>query len=171
MRVLGIDPGIRGALAIYDRSADFLECLDVPIFGVEPQHCVDPRPIWRWIDRHRPDFCFIELVTAMPSIPDVHGVRRGMGAASAMKFGDVVGSLRTVVMCCGLEFKRVVPRVWKKHHDLKGPDKELSRQKAIALLPGHGALFVRKKDEARAEASLIAMYGWHVMRSTNGPMP
>ncbi len=104
MRVVGIDPGISGALCVYDAEAvgPKVVILDVPTTGDDSKRRVNPTPIWQWLDSHAPiDHAFIELVTAMPSI--AHGpddMRRGMGAASAFRFGDVVGSLRTTVICC-----------------------------------------------------------------------
>jgi hypothetical protein len=38
-------------------------------------------------------------------------------------------------------------------------DKDVSRQRASALLPRHSGLWLRKKDDGRAEAALIAYYG------------
>jgi crossover junction endodeoxyribonuclease RuvC len=165
MRVLGLDPGLHGALAVFDNDARFLDVLDVPLSGEGSKCRVNPNQIWPWLDKLRPDHAFLELVTAMPSIASPEtGVRRGMGSASAFRFGDTVGTLRTVVQLCGIPFVQVVPVKWKRYHGLSGSDKEQSRQKAIDLLPWHSEFFKLHKHEARAEASLIAMYGWHEMR-------
>jgi crossover junction endodeoxyribonuclease RuvC len=48
--------------------------------------------------------------------------------------------------------------VWKRALGVKG-DKDVSRQRASALLPRHSGLWLRKKDDGRAEAALIAYYG------------
>ncbi len=168
--VVGIDPGINGALCFFDAplgnpGASIIDVLDVPTTGDGSKRRLNPTPIWRWLDKHQPQHVFLELVSAMPSIAHEEGdTRRSMGAASAFRFGDVVGSLRTTVICCGLPFTLVVAPRWKKHHGLHGSDKEASRQKAIDLLPAHAGLFARVKDNNRAEACLIAMYGWHELR-------
>jgi hypothetical protein len=51
----------------------------------------------------------------------------------------------------------VEPTAWKKFHQLRGGDKEASRQRALQLCPAAHALLARKKDHGRAEAALIAL--------------
>ena len=38
-------------------------------------------------------------------------------------------------------------------------DKELSRRRAIETWPGSAGMFARKKDDGRAEAALLALWG------------
>jgi len=160
--VLGIDVGINGALACYDGTA--VHILDVPTTGEDSKRRVNAAAVWPWLDQHKPVHAFIEYVNAMPAVADESGTRRSMGTASAFRFGDTAGSLRTVVVCCGIPFRLVMASKWKHHYGLIKTDKEASRQKAIDLLPAHANLFARKLDQNRAESCLIAMYGWHELR-------
>jgi hypothetical protein len=166
MRILGIDPGMSGAAAVFDTDApDMVEATDFPLMGEESQREIDGLALAEWIRSREPDHAFIELVSAMPSIPGADGKRRGMGAASAFRFGIGVGAIRATVQICRLPYTLVVPTKWKKLYLLKGGDKEPSRQRALQLFPRSAPLFARKKDHQRAEAALMAAYGARVLQA------
>jgi hypothetical protein len=67
------------------------------------------------------------------------------------------------VALCGVPCTLVVPRKWQAMWGLKGNDKEGHRQAAIRLIPNAHALLKRKLDHQRADALLIALYGWTVL--------
>lgn len=167
MIVYGVDPGINGGLAVVSaqRANVFmilLDARDVPVVGDGSKREVNVPDLCAWIERYRtPDaVAYIELVHAMPSIPDEEtGVRRGMGAASAFKFGFACGQIRAAFASRGVRIELVVPAKWKKLFGLVGGDKEPSRQLAIRKWPAHADMFARKKDHQRAEAALLAAYG------------
>lgn len=158
MVILGIDPGLTGACAIYRMHSDVVDFLDMPVIGEGSKSRVNINELAIWIRRHSPTAACLELVHAMPSIPGANGERRSMGAASAFKFGDTVGSIRTTVILCGIPIHFATPQSWKKHFQLKGSDKENSRLAALNLFPAISSQLARKKDHARAEALLIARY-------------
>lgn len=158
MVILGIDPGLTGACAIYRPHSHVLDFLDMPVIGEGSKHQVDVMTLAMWLKSIGPTAARMELVFAMPSIPGADGERRSMGAASAMKFGDTNGSIRTTVKLSGIPIEFVTPQSWKKHFGLKGPDKENSRLTALNLFPHAAPHLARKKDHARAEALLIAKY-------------
>jgi hypothetical protein len=180
VRILGIDPGISGACALIDKGLSvaeqgptpdvsdmtvrwlpdiFRDVIDIPTLGNGAQREIDDLQLIRWLREVKPTHAFIEWVTAMPSIPDAAGKRRGMGAASAFKFGFAVGQIRTAVRGCQIPITLVTAAKWKKLYALKGGDKEPSRQAAIRLFPSASHLLARKLDHQRAEAILIAAYG------------
>lgn len=163
MILLGIDPGKSGALCLYDTETpdDVVAVLDMPTFGEDSTCELDALFLFRWLTTKNftPARAFIENVFAMPSIPDAKGVRRGMGATSAFRFGGFVFAIRAVVRVAQIPVTPVVPRVWKKHYGITGSDKEQSRQEAIRLFPKARDAFGRKMDHQRAEACLIARYG------------
>lgn len=163
MRIVGIDPGISGALALVDFEEKTHIVIDLPTLGEGKQRELDARWLLYWVINQSPDYAYCELVTAMPSIPDADGKRRGMGAASAFKFGFAAGQLRAVLQCSRVPFALITSRTWKKHYGLKGPDKEKSRQLALRLFPAAAGDLKRKGDHQRAEALLIANYGWERM--------
>ena len=167
MVILGIDPGLTGACAIYRPHSGAVDFLDMPVIGDSTKSRVNVAELAIWIRKQSPTIAVIELVSAMPSIPGKNGERRSMGSASAMKFGDTVGSIRSTVILCGIPLaKQPTPQSWKKHYGLKGSDKENSRLAALNLFPVAAPGLARKKDHARAEALLIARY-----YADNNPVP
>jgi len=105
-----------------------------------------------WLLGHRPQHAFIERAQAMPK----------QGASSGFKYGRAVGAIEAVLACCEIPFTIIEPTAWKKFHQLRGGEKEASRQRALMLFPAAHALLARKKDHGRAEAALIALAGTSV---------
>jgi len=81
-----------------------------------------------------------------------------MGVRSAFNFGCGYGQLLGVLGALGVRHESVTPSTWKRWFKLSR-DKEESRAKAIQLFPQRAELFKRRKDDGRAEAALIALYG------------
>jgi len=84
------------------------------------------------------------------------------GASSGFKYGRAVGAIEAVLACCEIPFTIIEPTAWKKFHQLRGGEKEASRQRALMLFPAAHALLARKKNHGRAEAALIALAGTSV---------
>ena len=146
--VLGIDPGVRGGLALYYPSAPSrVRVLDMPLAGGE----VDPHAIARELKIHVPDFAVIERVASRPTD----------SRPSAFTFGGAYFTARTVLALAGIPFHLVRPQDWKRHHKLSGADdpKEAGRALALRLFPASAEAFARKMDHNRAEAALIARFG------------
>jgi len=97
-----------------------------------------------------------ELTTTTPTKPSTATPKQG--ASSGFKYGRATGSLETVIACCEIPMTIVEPSVWKKFPQLRGSDKEASRQRALMLFPAACSL-TRKKDHGRAETALIALAG------------
>lgn len=157
MKIIGIDPGLYGALALYDIDTGALEIEDVPVLnmgkGKAKKMIVDTYGLARVIDNWMlPDgplpVVWIELV----------GVRPGEGAVGAFSFGQTVGLIRGICAAHFLTIEQVTPASWKRAQGVAG-DKDQSRHRATTLFPKYGGMFARKKDDGRAEAVLIAHYG------------
>ena len=151
VRILGIDPGINGGLAIVDvldgAAPRLVDAIDIPTVGVKAKERVDAIAVRKWIETHWPDQAVIERAQAMPR----------QGASSGFKYGRAVGALEAVITCCEIPLTIVEPSAWKRFHQLYSTDKEASRQRALQLFPSAHALLARKKDHGRAEASLLAL--------------
>lgn len=146
--ILGIDPGLSGAVAFYNPDdPSFVTADDVPVAG----HEIDVATLAQRIARMHPDVCFIERVGAMPK----------QGVASTFKFGMAFGMVRGVVAAAGIPMHLVTPAMWKKHFRLDS-DKEKARALALRLWPS-STCFGRKKDHGRAEAALLARYGAEIL--------
>jgi crossover junction endodeoxyribonuclease RuvC len=157
MLVLGIDPGLSGALALYDSECDLLEVCDVPTHLLtrngKNKSEVDVQALVDLVDGmavNRPRV-FIENSTPMP----------GQGAASIFSFGKTFGLLYGVAAGRKLVIERVAPVKWKNALGVP-KDKDGARARASVLLPTHSARWPLKKHDGRAEAALIALYGARV---------
>jgi hypothetical protein len=160
--IIGIDPGVHGACAIFNPLVSPASGLrwviwDMPVRG-DPAE-LEARALRDLLRKYSPDRAIIERVNAMPSIPNKFGARIKMPATSAFRFGGMFFALKAVLSCCDIPFSLVMPAKWKASFELKGADKEPSRQLALAKFPDMADALARKKDENRAEAMLIAAYG------------
>ena len=157
MRILGIDPGAKGALALLV-DGRLEEVVDMPthqvtLAGGTVKTRVDGVALGRILAELRPEFAFLEQV----------GTHTGEGPMGAFSFGRSVGFLEGALGVLGLRATEVPPQSWKRLVGVrKGPDgdtKTPARLKAALLYPAHEHLFRRKKDDGRADAVLLASYG------------
>lgn len=158
MIVVGIDPGLSGALAAV-RGADLLRVVDMPTEDtgsggsskrrLAAAHLTAALRDLRGSYAGEPLLAVVERVAATPQ----------MGVSSAFAFGDSAGCLRGVLQALGIRIEYVTPAQWKRAMRLT-QDKGLSRTLAAQRWPEHAAQFARVKDDGRAEAALLAAYGW-----------
>jgi Holliday junction resolvasome RuvABC endonuclease subunit len=69
MKILGIDPGIRGGLAVVEinnGAARLVDAIDIPTVGVKAKERVDTHALCIWIKNHEPQHAFIERAQVMP---------------------------------------------------------------------------------------------------------
>lgn len=150
MRILGVDPGLNGALAIYDPDEKVRwDVIDVPTSGDDSQRRINAPVLAQWITACRPEIAYVESVAAFP----------GQGVSSMFRFGRATGAIEATIACCGVPITLIVPQTWKKFHGLRGSDKEQSRALAIRKFPSEASLLARRMDQNRAEALLIAYFG------------
>src|SRR5262245_25100250 len=129
MRVLGVDPGISGGLAVVeitDGAAPVLvECIDIPVVGAGAKERVDVTAIRNFTDRHKPIRALIERAQAMPK----------QGASSGFKYGRAVGAIEATIALCSIPVEIVEPTAWKRFWKLTGKEQEGARKKALQLYP------------------------------------
>ena len=129
MIIMGVDPGIRGGLAVVaveDGVAPRLvEAVDVPVIGTNAKERVDAIAIRAWISKHDIQHAFIERAQAMPK----------QGSSSGFKYGRAVGAIEAAIALSGIPVTIVEPSVWKRFHKLPGKEKEASRQRALEIFP------------------------------------
>jgi crossover junction endodeoxyribonuclease RuvC len=142
--IMGVDPGLSGAVAFYWPSQGRLIVEDMPAVASQ----VDTANLAALIGQHGPDAAIIELVGAMPK----------QGVSSTFKFGVSYGAVRGVLSALGVPYRLIAPSKWKRHFTLPS-DKEEARARALQLWPVENDRFSRKKDHGRAEAALLARYG------------
>lgn len=148
MRIVGIDPGKTGALALIVTDDWTLSILDMPLEpGSIGKETVSPTGVVRIMDDFKPDYTFIEDVWSSPQ----------QGVTSAFNFGRSLGIVLGAAASRSA-VTRVRPTVWKSATNTPR-DKNQARGRAQSLFPSAYALLKRVKDDGRAEAALLAFYG------------
>jgi Holliday junction resolvasome RuvABC endonuclease subunit len=151
--IMGIDPGISGAVAFYfPATPSHVSADDVPVAGDQIAGGV----LFDLIKKWQPDIAIIEHVNAMP----------GQGVSSTFKFGRSFGTVIGVVQASNVQLHFVTPTKWKKHFNLPS-DKDRARELALRMFPNSTQHFTRKKDHGRAEAALIALYAAQTIFRSN----
>lgn len=161
MRVVGIDPGLTGALVLLDDALpDFnVDALDMPMreFQNSKAKFIDGEQVVAFLKFHRPDRIVIELVSSRPA----RQPGKGQGIASTFQFGNSFGGVVAAAIASGCQdIILVTPAVWKRKFGLLGTVKDAARLLAREFYPAAAdAVFKLKKHGGRADASLIARYG------------
>ena len=153
-RVLGIDIGSQGAVALLTPAGDLLEVVDMPILrdGPKGRPNVSAALLADIVLRAHATTAFVEFV----------GARPGEGPTGAFAFGRSRGVIEGVCAAAGLPVAFLTPAHWKRLVGIppgKEGAKDAARSEAIRRWPGHAATFARVKDDGRAEAALIAIAG------------
>lgn len=153
--ILGIDPGLSGAIALYVPNGDILYVADIPTHELRRNGKLRREPDIQAICDIVADCAvrpylkvYIEHVSAMP----------GESPVGAFTFGKVVGLLTGICAANKLVIERVTPSVWKRAMAVPA-DKDGARARASQLLPKHSHQWPLKKHDGRAEAALIALFG------------
>ena len=153
MIIIGIDPGINGAISIIENKK-ILEVYDTPtmIDGKKNKRQINSAQVTNIIkERLNGDkevIVVVEHVNAMP----------GQGVTSMFNFGQSFGVIKGICAALSLPIYFVRPTKWKKHFNLIKTNKDASRTKVIEVYPEISSKLSRKKDSNRADAILIALY-------------
>jgi crossover junction endodeoxyribonuclease RuvC len=167
--LLGVDPGINGAACSFVRADDsgpeeIIDVIDLPVMEDGTKNQIDVVKFSSWVRETRARIAAVENV--QPMMGKGRDSAPMMGSAS-FRFGMVVGQIRTTLLLCGVGIQKVHPQVWKRYYELKGSDKEASRQMALRLHPEAAQWLKRKKDSDRAEAILMARWLDRQLRGAN----
>ena len=153
MRIIGIDPGLSGGIAILDDLKIF-DIYDMPIMseGKKNKNQLNSAQLVNIIKKNiisnGDTFLIVEQVSAMP----------GQGVTSMFNFGQTFGSIKGICAALNLPIFFVRPAKWKKHFDLINSSKDASRTKVIEMYPSISSRLSKKKDVNKADAILIARY-------------
>lgn len=151
--ILGIDPGLGGAIAVLTEAGELVAVHDMPTLldGAKGRRAVNPALFAAIVFQTHATRAFCELV----------GPRPGEGAVGAFGFGRTRGIIEGVLAAVGVPLEMIAPPVWKRVSNIAPgrENKDSARSAAISLWPSQAALFARKCDCDRAEAALIGLAG------------
>ena len=154
---VGIDPGLSGAVALWDTDHKRLRVWDMPVLKIQGKSVLN-EPILAdtlssltvWPDVQ----VFVEQVHAMPR----------QGVTSMFSFGMSYGIVKGILAALDLPTTYVTPQAWQRrmgvaHARVPNGGKNASRLRVLQLFPQYAALFERVCDNGRSDAALIALFG------------
>ena len=161
MLIIGIDPGISGALCFFE-DGQVKEIIDMPVMadGKKNKRQINASQIYNEISKRinklpkKDIIVVIEQVSAMP----------GQGVTSMFNFGQSFGVLKGICSAMQLSMHFVRPAKWKKYFGLIKTEKDASRTKVIEIFPYISSQLSRKKDSNKADAILIASFFYNTYK-------
>ena len=153
MIIIGIDPGLSGAIAILD-DKKVLSIFEMPVMaeGKKNKRQLNSAQlvniIRENIKKNEEAVVVVEQVNAMP----------GQGVTSMFNFGQTFGAIKGVCAALELPIFFVRPSKWKKHFELINSSKDSSRTKVIEMYPSLSGQLTKKKDVNKTDAILIARF-------------
>ena len=161
MLIIGIDPGISGAICFFE-DGQVKEIIDMPVMadGKKNKRQVNGPQTYNEILKRINKFTkkdiivVIEQVSAMP----------GQGVTSMFNFGQSFGVLKGICSAMQLSMHFVRPAKWKKYFGLIKTEKDASRTKVIEIFPYISSQLSRKKDSNKADAILIASFFYNTYK-------
>ena len=153
MKIIGIDPGLSGAIAVL-QDKKVLNLFEMPVMaeGKKNKRQLNSALL---VDIIKDNISFdediavvVEQVNAMP----------GQGVTSMFNFGQTFGAIKGVCAALNLPIFFVRPSKWKKYFELINSTKDSSRTKAIEMYPSLSNQLSKKKDVNKSDAILIARF-------------
>ena len=164
MLIIGIDPGISGAICFFEEG-QVKEIVDMPVMadGKKNKRQINGPQIYNEIAKRvnnlqkKDIIVVIEQVSAMP----------GQGVTSMFNFGQSFGVLKGICSAMQLSMYFVRPAKWKKYFGLIKTEKDASRTKVIEIFPYISSQLSRKKDSNKADAVLIASFFYNTYKKAD----
>tara|TARA_Y100001958_G_C21160283_1_gene494311 strand:+ start:701 stop:1192 length:492 start_codon:yes stop_codon:yes gene_type:complete len=153
MKIIGIDPGLSGAIAILENKK-VLKIFDMPVMseGKKNKRQLNSAQLVNIvrenINNNEEIAVVVEQVNAMP----------GQGVTSMFNFGQTFGAIKGVCAALNLPIYFVRPSKWKKQFELINSSKDASRTKVIEMYPYLSDQLSKKKDVNKSDAILIARF-------------
>ena len=153
MKIIGIDPGLSGAIAVLE-DKKVLGIYEMPVMaeGKKNKRQLNSAQLVDIIKNNIIESeeiaVVVEQVNAMP----------GQGVTSMFNFGQTFGAIKGVCAALELPIFFVRPSKWKKHFELINSSKDSSRTKAIEMYPYLSNQLSKKKDVNKSDAILIARF-------------
>tara|TARA_B100001996_G_scaffold156902_1_gene119536 strand:- start:36 stop:530 length:495 start_codon:yes stop_codon:yes gene_type:complete len=163
MLIIGIDPGISGAICFFE-NGEVKEVIEMPTMadGKKNKRQINGSQTYNEILQRikniskKDILVVIEQVSAMP----------GQGVTSMFNFGQSFGVLKGICSAMQLSTFFVRPAKWKKYFNLIKSEKDASRTKVIEIFPYISSNLSKKKDSNKADAILIASFFHNTYQKT-----
>ena len=132
MYIIGIDPGISGAICFFE-NGKIIDVIEMPSMaeGKKNKRQVNGNQLFNEISSRLSESnqdkvrVVVEHVTAMP----------GQGVTSMFNFGQSFGVIKGICSAMQLPIYFVRPTKWKKYFNLIKTSKDASRSRAIEIFP------------------------------------
>ena len=155
MLIIGIDPGISGAICFFE-NGQVKEIINMPVMadGKKNKRQINGPQTYNEILKRINNYpkkditVVIEQVSAMP----------GQGVTSMFNFGQSFGVIKGICSAMQLSMFFIRPAKWKKYFGLIKTEKDASRTKVIEIFPYISSELSKKKDSNKADAVLIASF-------------
>jgi Holliday junction resolvasome RuvABC endonuclease subunit len=142
--IVGIDPGLSGAIAMLSWDGEVVLTAEMPIWQDGTKKAVKISGLFDILDPVEIHMMAIEKVHSMPK----------QGVVSAFTFGYGCGILETAAVAREIPYTHVTPQKWQKHM-FEGIDKELGKKRS-AIVCAKRWPNLGKVSEGVADALCIA---------------
>jgi crossover junction endodeoxyribonuclease RuvC len=154
LTILGIDPGLEGAVALLTPSGELIAIHDLPPLpnGPAGRRRVNPVLLADILAKTHASRAYVELATSRPTD----------GRVSAFGFGMTWGLVEGILAALSVPVTMLAPCSWKRIIGLppgKEGAKDKSRAEALRRWPAHAQLFALNKHDGRSDAALIGLAG------------
>ena len=164
MLIIGIDPGISGAICFFE-DGQVKEIIEMPVMadGKKNKRQINGPQTYNEILKRINNYpkkdiiVVIEQVSAMP----------GQGVTSMFNFGQSFGVIKGICSAMQLSMFFIRPAKWKKYFGLIKTEKDASRTKVIEIFPYISSELSRKKDSNKADAVLIASFFYNTYKKAD----
>jgi hypothetical protein len=158
--IIGIDPGVKGGMALLTDRGEVVETISFD--GMKEKELAHAFNCWRDVCLEPlGDSAYAHLAHVLPAVwIEKVGYMPGDGGMGSFTFGRIAGLLAGLSWGQGWEPRYVYPMMWQSALGcLTRGNKNVSKNKAIALFPTYHAERPRGITHGIADALLIAEYG------------
>jgi len=168
--IVGIDPGVTGALGVIDRYGDYVDVIDMPVMSTLTNFKkTGNRKTKKKVDGSELRSILLEIQSKsnrqLKVFMEMQAPMPGQGSNSGFSIGHTLGTIEGVLQALSITYHLFSPMDWKKYFKLTRKNKE----ETITVIKERSMMLVRqlhpnapielKKHHNRAEALLIATYG------------
>lgn len=168
MKIVGVDPGVTGAVAVLDKYGRVTGVYDCPIYHIEVKNARAKKTKKGFILRS----CY-DIDGMLQVAEKEHTARRviieevntfDLDPVSAALLVSGMELWTMAFLAAGVDVERVVPSKWKKQAGIaRGADKDAGRLLALERHPEADELIKFKKNHNRSDAILLADWGYEAL--------